>query len=168
MSSTKIINLEQTQELQELNIVTKLTFNPEKRKLELKLNSKYNDIPLFTFPISLDQFHKLQKEDIENIDCELHTQEIEANDIEKILEVFDLEINKNLIVESIKEYYIQNLNESKTNQSDHDNIDKNKKNIETQKNNGSTLISGSLRSLRSPEDIISEGAEAEEICIQFF
>ena len=118
MSSTKIIDLEQTQELQEMNIVTKLTFNPEKRKLELKLNSKYNDIPLFTFPISLDQFHMLQKEDIENLDRELHAQEIEANVIEKILEVFGLEINKSLILESIKEHYIQNLNASKTNQSE--------------------------------------------------
>ena len=54
MSSSKIIDLEQTQELQESNIVTKLTFSPEKRKLELKLNSKYNNLPLLTFPISLD------------------------------------------------------------------------------------------------------------------
>src|SRR5215211_1917358 len=47
--------------------------------------------------------------------------------------------------------------------SDYDNTDKNKKNIETQENNnGSTLKSGSLESLRSPEDIISEATEAGE------
>jgi replicative DNA helicase Mcm len=111
--SSKIISLELTQKLQDLYIITEFTFNPENRNISLNLNTRYNNIPTLIFPISFDQFDELQNEDIENIRRELLRNEVESSDIRNILEILELDMNKNRILESIREYYIQNLKESK-------------------------------------------------------
>lgn len=127
---SEIITLELIQKLRDQNIITEFTFNPENRSITLNLNTKYNKILTLISPISFDQFDELQNEDIEKLRSELHRNKVESNDILNILEVLELDINKNRMLESIREYYRQNLKEPKqTTEEEEENNNYNKKEI---------------------------------------
>lgn len=114
MASTEIINLEHIPEIDEAQIISEFSFNPETKRATLKLNGIYNVLPAFIFPIAFDKYDHSKLEDtcIENVQTELDKyKELRTLDKAAILAILNDDENKSRMLESIKDYHIGKLQE---------------------------------------------------------
>lgn len=109
-----IVQLELTEGLKNENIIEQFTFNPESNEGTLKLNGGVHDeVPVINFPITIDDYNhdEIKKQDIEYLQNELDSHNLESWDITSIIEVLYLESNIQRIIESKREYYRERIEE---------------------------------------------------------
>ena len=115
--SAKVIqlSLNAAAEMQdEKQVIETFTFNPEFREAILKLNGihTHTGIPAFIFPVSFDRYDAIEKECIENVHTELGKYEqLQSFERSAILAVLTDNENKTLMLESIRDYHIDKLQE---------------------------------------------------------
>ena len=139
-----IVALELTPRLVEDETIERFDFNGESNEGLLKLNGVHNEIPLIIFPITFDKFGDVKNENIEYLIKKLDEEyNIDSFDTGCIIEVLHLEINKEKMIHTIKEYNIYKLNQSIQEQ-----IQKEQKEREEQENRPISVI----EAIRTPEE----------------